>query len=249
MEDEKYKKKKEVECTMNLKNDLYNPDLSFDIEVPKGDNNVEAALAKLVSDNEELTKQFFSLLVINNFVSSQASGYGSAALNATSADLLNNQLSNWLSQLSDDVDIGFHYSPGDNLTQKEVALAFETQLLNNRLLLSGNFGVSQGTTVSNNTSNLIGDFQIEYKVNEDGTFRIKGYNETNDFDLTNTSQSRYTQGVGVYYTEDFDKFSDLKFVKKLKKLFTRKKKRKKDKDKEEDPITSESDSGTKEEED
>ncbi len=224
LEDEKYEKKVEVNAFMTLKNDLYNPDLSFDIKIPKGDQNVEAALAKLRSDNEDLTKQFFSLMVINNFVSQQQGGYGNAALSATSADLLNNQLSNWLSQMSDEFDIGFNYTPGDALSQEEVSLAFGTQLLNDRLEVSGNFGYAQ--TVSQNSTSLIGDFNVEYKINEDGSFRIRGFNETNDFDLTNSAQSRYTQGVGVYYTEEFDKIKDVKLFKKIGKLFKRKNKKK-----------------------
>ncbi len=223
LEDEKYEKKVQVNAYMTLKNDLYNPDLSFDIDVPKGDQNVEAALGKLRSDNEDLTKQFFSLMVINNFVSQQQGGYGNAALSATSADLLNNQLSNWLSQMSDEFDIGFNYTPGDALSQQEVALAFGTQLLNDRLEVSGNFGYAQ--TISQNSTSLIGDFNVEYKINEDGSFRVRGFNETNDFDLTNAAQSRYTQGVGVYYTEEFDKIKDVKLFKKIGNLFKRKNKK------------------------
>lgn len=246
IEDEKYNKKQEVNCFMTLKNDLYNPDLSFDIKVPKGDQNVEAALNRVRGEQEELTKQFFSLMVINSFVSRQSSGYGSSALNATTADLLNNQLSNWLSQLSDEFDLGFNYSPGDALSQQELSLAFETQLLNDRLELSGNFGYMQGTSTSQSNTNLIGDFNVEYKINEDGTFRIRGFNETNDFDLTNTSQSRYTQGVGVYYTESFDKMKDVKLFKKIGNFFKRKKKNDTEETPEESEDSKSNDEATKE---
>lgn len=224
IDEDKYKRKAEVDCFMTLKNDLYNPDLSFNIKVPKGDQNVESALSKVRNDQEELTKQFFSLMVINNFISANSGNYGNAALNATTADLLNNQLSNWLSQLSDEFDIGFNYSPGDALTQQELAVAFETQLFNDKIELKGNFGYAQ--SASSNNSNLIGDFNIEYKANEDGTFRLRAFNETNDFDVTNLSPSRYTQGVGMYYQEEFDNVKEIKIVQKFKNWNANRKKNK-----------------------
>ena len=229
LEDPKYKKKTQVNCYMRLKEDLYNPELSFDIDVASVDPNVTAALDKVRGDQDELTKQFFSLMVINNFVAQGGTGYFRSAGTATTADLINNQLSNMLQDLSDEFELGFNYSPGDQLSQEEISVAFETQLLNDRLLVSGNFGAALANESINSGTSLIGDFSVEYMINEDGSFRVKGYNETNEFDLTNTTQSPYTQGVGVYYTEEFDKLSDIKLIQKIKGFFKRRKERREQK--------------------
>ena len=77
-----------------------------------------------ITTEEELTKQFLSLLVIQNFSSTQASvgagsvtGAGSGMAGVTTSELLSNQLSNWLSQISDDFDIGVDVSCLFRITQ------------------------------------------------------------------------------------------------------------------------------------
>jgi hypothetical protein len=222
LDDDKYNRKTNVECEMHLQKDLFNPLIEFDIDIPKGDQNVEAALAKLESDEQELLKQFFALMVINNFVAPESESLISSGVNATTADLINNQLSNWLSAFSDDFDLGFNYNPGDLLSNEELALAFETQLLNNKLLLSANIGYSNGNNSNvNSASSIIGDFSLEYKINKEGTFRVRAFNETNDFDVTNNVDSRYTQGVGISYTEDFDTLNEVKLFKGIGNFFGR----------------------------
>ena len=61
---------------------------------------------------------------------------------ATTFEMVSNQLSNWLSQISKDVDIGLNYRPGSNaINPQEAQLALSTQLLNNKVVLNGNFDV------------------------------------------------------------------------------------------------------------
>jgi hypothetical protein len=84
----------------------------------------------------------------------------------------------------------------------EVDVALSSQLLNNRLLLNGNFGYRDNTYNTSNT-NFIGDFDIEYLLNSKGTFRLKAYNHFNDqnYYLRNALT---TQGVGIVWKHDFD---------------------------------------------
>lgn len=229
----KYKNNVDVECQMNLKHNLFKPDVSFDIAVPRADENVKSALSVIRGSDQELSRQFFALLAINKFLPltnsiSTAADQAYSGVKATTSDLLSSQLSNWLSQLSDEFDIGFNYKPGDEISNQEIALAMSTQLFNDRLTISTNLGVSYGNSTNQNPNNIIGDFNVEYKVNEDGTFRLRGYNESNTFDVTNTTQAPFTQGVGVYYTEEFETLGDLKVIKKMKKVFSRKDKKKND---------------------
>lgn len=231
----KYKNNVDVECQMNLKNNLFKPDVAFDIAVPRADENVKSALTVIRGSDQELSRQFFALLAINKFLPlnnsiSTAADQAYSGVKATTSDLLSSQLSNWLSQLSDEFDIGFNYKPGDEISNQEIALAMSTQLFNERLTISTNLGVSYGNSTNQNSSNIIGDFNVEYKVNEDGTFRLRGFNESNSFDVTNTSQAPFTQGVGVYYTEEFETIGDLKVFKKMKKVFSKKEKKKTDPD-------------------
>jgi hypothetical protein len=141
------------------------------------------------------------------------------AFAANGTEFLSSQISSWLSQISDDFNLGFNYSPGDDISNEEIALALGTQLFNERLSLSSNFGVSRnnGTSPANqNATNIIGDIRIEYKITPEGRIRLVMYNQSNDFRATTVQQSPYTQGVGIIYREDFDTFDE--FLEGFKKL-------------------------------
>jgi hypothetical protein len=221
-----------VEPQMKLSGKLFNPVVGFDIYLPDADEQTRAYLKNAVSTEEELTKQVFSLLLMNQFVSMGAvsnvassnpsastSNRGTSAITATTFEMLSNQMSNWLSKLSKDVDIGINIRPGSNaISPQEAELALKTQLLGNKVVLNGNFdyrgigGAANSPGAPGSTNQLTGDFDAELKLTE--KLRFKVFNRFND--VYNTGNlSPYTQGVGIFYNQDFNKFSDL-FRKKVK---------------------------------
>ena len=126
--------------------------------------------------------------------------------------MVSNQLSNWLSQISNDFDIGFVYRPGyKDINANEVQLALSTQLLNDKVIINGNFDVRGTGSSSSSTDQLTGDFDIEYKITD--KIRFKVFNRFNN--PYTGKQAPYTQGFGLFFRQDFDKFSDL-FRKKEK---------------------------------
>lgn len=215
---ELYKKRTPINLKLNITNTMLSPDISFDIELPTADETTKNKVRSIlyVSDQQEniqeLNKQVFSLLVLNQFIPPDGGGAAnySNVGNTTSMEMLSNQLSNYLSKISTDFDIGFNYRPGDEISSQEVELALSTQLFNDRVVLDGNLGVSdnKGVTNNQNASNLVGDFSIEYKITEDGKLRVKGFNQSNQFSLQRRS-SNYTQGVGLFYRREFDSFGEL----------------------------------------
>ena len=48
----------------------------------------------------------------------------------------------------------------------------------------------------------------EYKITDDGKVRIKAFNKANENTVVNTDAA-YTQGVGVFYREEFDTIGEL----------------------------------------
>lgn len=206
-----------VECVMNLSNDLMKPDIRFDVRLP-GNRELESQVKNVLNTETEMNRQAFALLTLNHFVTPQnAIGAVSAeASNAnvggtTSSELLSNQLSNWLSQISKDFDLGVKYRPGDEISSQEIELALSTQILNDRLSFDGNFGVQGAAhnSATQNTNNLVGDVNIEYKLTQDGRFRMRAFNRTNNNTNLTYVNSPYTQGVGVFYRLDFDKPKDI----------------------------------------
>jgi len=94
---------------------------------------------------------------------------------------------------------------GDEITSDEVEVALSTQLFNDRVLIDGSVGTS---ATGQNTSQLVGDVNVELMITEDGKFRLKFYNKSNTFDMLKHT-APYTQGVGLFYRREFDSFNEL----------------------------------------
>jgi hypothetical protein len=213
--EERYSRRIPVECQIIMKEKLMTPDISFDIELPTADPDTRRNVQGILNTEEKRSRQFLSLLVINNFLPEQdmagpggRTSFGAGATEAsktTVSEFFSNQLSNWLSQLSRDVDFGFNWRPGDEITPDEVALALSTQVFNDRVSINGHVDVSGRQT---NTSNIVGDVDVDIKLNRSGKLRLKAFTRAND-NLIRPHLSPYTQGVGLFYREDFDSFDEL----------------------------------------
>ncbi len=212
---EQYTRRIPVECHISMKNKLMLPEISFNIDLPTADPDTRRDVQGILYSEEKRNRQFLSLLVINNFLPEQdfaGAGAGSSlGMSATEASIttvsefFSNQLSNWLSQLSRDVDFGVNWRPGDEITPDEVELALSTQVLNDRVSINGHVDVGGRQT---STSNIVGDFDVDIKLNRSGKLRLKAFTRAND-NLTRPHLSPYTQGVGLFYREEFDNFDEL----------------------------------------
>ncbi len=197
-----------VDCVVKLRNNLMNPDILFSIRMPSVDENVQRQVfSSLDTTNQVLmSQQIISLLTIGNFNFSVEQGNIASTIGASSIDIISSQVSNWLSQLSQDLDIGVNYRPGDKVSREELELALSTQLFNDRVLIDGNFLV--GNTSNRNASNVVGDVNIEFLLTSDGRLRVRAFNKYNDLDITRR-EAPYTQGVGLFYRREFNDLNDL----------------------------------------
>lgn len=210
LQDAQFSERIPVECQLNLTGKLFNPIVGFNIFLPNADEETRTIVRNAITSEEELSRQFLYLLVMNSFYSepsyrsSPAANTGTSAMAVTTTEMLSNQLSNWLSQISNDFDLDFVYRPGyKDVNSQELEVALSTQILNDKVMINGNFDV-RGT--SNSYGNPItGDFDIEYKLTEKIRFRV-----FNRFNNPYTGKGvPYTQGLGIFFKQDFDKFSDL----------------------------------------
>jgi hypothetical protein len=210
------KKRMPVECHLIMEGNLLSPLISFNIILPTAEEETRNVVRNAITTEEELTKQFLSLLVINNFSSvatntgGSQGGAGVGMAGVTASELLSNQLSNWLSQISNDFDIGVNYRPGDEISSDQVEVALSTQIFDDRVSIHTNVDVNTGNnaaTAGTTTSTIAGDFDVEVKLTDNGRFRLKAYNRYNHDQLYKTSP--YTQGVGFVYREDFNSFGEL----------------------------------------
>ncbi|MDX9812169.1 MAG: translocation/assembly module TamB domain-containing protein [Bacteroidales bacterium] len=213
LQDERYNERIPVECHLILSGKLFNPVIGLDIYLPRADEETRSYLNNMITTEEEKSRQFLYLLVMNSFYAGSMSrsninttSTGTTAMAVTTTEMLSNQLSNMLSQLSNDFDIGFNYRPGyRGLSSQEVQVALSTQLLNDKVTINGNFDVRGSGNNTGNTNQITGDFDAEVKLTERIRFRV-----FNRFNNPYTGKGvPYTQGIGLLYKQDFNRFSDL----------------------------------------
>ena len=212
---DQYKKRVPIDLKLLMTGDLMSPEINFNIGIPTVDASTRQLVLNYVNSDAEMNRQVFSLLILNTFVTPyQLVGVGdggsNTALNAVgsnSTEMLSNQLSNMLSKLSKDVDVGVNYRPGDEISKKELELVLSTQLFNDKLTVDGNVG--NNTNTNTNANNIVGEVNMEYKLTDDGKVKMKAFNRANDNAQLNLSSGAYTQGVGVFYREEFDTIGEL----------------------------------------
>jgi len=204
-----------VEDRLTLTGKLMSPEIKYDIYLPNATEDTRLQVSSAITSSDELNKQFLSLLIMSRFV--PAAGAGSQAATSSSSpysnaagvnasEFLSNQLSHWLSQISNDVDVGVKYrSNRSSMKSDEVQVALSTQLFNDRLTINGSVDVATNAAV-NASDNIVGEFDVDYKITKNGKFRIKTYNHANNELLYETP---YTQGLGVTYKEEFNTVGEL----------------------------------------
>lgn len=213
-----YKNKLPVYCRIFMTDKLMSPTIKYDIYLPTADQSTRNLLANEINTEEELNKQFISLLFRKSFLlkaegntatAAEQSSQSMSAVGVTGIEFLSNQVSNWLSQISKDFDIGVNYHPGDEITNQEMEFALSTQMFNDRVTINGNVDVG-GNKITQNSSNrntqIVGDFDMDVKLFKSRKFRFKVFNRSKE-DYTN--ELSYMQGIGISYKEDFNSFKEL----------------------------------------
>ena len=219
-----------VNLLLNMKGPLLEPALTFDIELPdqrSAGTVAEAELRRIKQNERELFDQVASLLVIGSFVPSQgivSSTAGSTVLNNAS-DLLSSNVSGQLTNivnkiLGDDkiaLDLKYkNYNLADAGTggalggRNEVKLGLRRNFFNDRLIIEVGSAYDWGRPVGNsNRSNFnpVGDFRLQYLLQEDGRVRLNLFRTSNYDVLVNDNISR--SGAGVSFRRSFGSFGEL----------------------------------------
>ncbi len=214
-----------VDCKILLTDQLANPTINFDIEFPTAEDRIVDELQQFFNTEEEMNRQILSLLVLGQFYTPEYmrgtyEANSPNVIGTTASELFSNQLSKWLSQISNDVDIGLNYRPGTQLTNDEIELALSTQMFNDRVTINGNIGNNANPSESNN-SQLIGDFDLKVKLTDNGKLQLKAYNRSNNNLIYETAP--YTQGLGFSFKEEFNTLEEL--MDKIVNLFRKRNKK------------------------
>jgi len=212
LDEDDREKRVPVNCHLLMSNKLTSPTIGFSIDVPSTTSNVEVVEQLNNLPEDKLNQQVIYLLMLNKFAPlttvSQSTTSGTSASASTASELLSNQLSKWISQLSTSFDLGVAYRPETEISSEEYELALSTSLWDDRIIVNSNFDVSGSNDASENSSNqYTTDISFELKLNKKGNVRLRAFQKVND-DLI-YDDAPYTRGLGLFYTEDFNDFDEL----------------------------------------
>lgn len=217
----------DIRCYLILTETLLKPAISFDILAPNANEAGKSLIDRVRKNKDELNQQFFSLMLANTF--QPLGGSNGTRSSSAAVNLLENQINGLLSKVSSDYKLNLNLD-SDELTQDNtIEVGLKKGFLDDRLILSGSIGVENEAADKHNS--IIGDVNLEYSLNESGTFRVNIFNESNDKTIIQDQQKgHFTQGVGLHYQEDFNGGKDFKALQAFLDIF-RKKKKKEDKEK------------------
>ena len=192
-----------VHTILKISGDLTHPDIGFDIELPTVSADIDSKMRSIISTDEMMNREIIYLLALNRFFTPDYSigQNGNNEWVSMASSTISSSLGSILGQISENWNISpnFRSDKGD-FSDMEVDLVLSSQLLNNRLIFNGNFGYRDKRY---NSTNFVGDFDIEYLLTESGNLRLKGYNHFNDRNYSMRT-ALTTQGIGIMYTHDFN---------------------------------------------
>jgi hypothetical protein len=203
-----------AEVHLNMTGNLMTPAIKLGInfkDYPVLLNDVVSMLNQQLQTNEqEMNRQVFSLLVLKRLSPMNSFAVSNQAVGGSLSELLTNQLSYWMSQVDENLDVSLDLNGLDQDAFNTFQLRLSYSLLDGRLRISRDGGF---TNVQNTVSaaTAIGDWTLEYMLTKDGKYRIKLFNKVNQnafvAGLTNTSST--TAGASIMHTTTFDRVSEL----------------------------------------
>jgi hypothetical protein len=226
------RRKYPVKVLLKLDGPMLSPQIDFDIlskDLPKSipvegrpavrlEDEFVAFKSKL--DEQELKRQVFSLIVLRKFSPADAFNTSGTLVNSVS-ELFSNQLSYWMSQVDENLEVDVDLGTMDQEAYNAFQLRLSYTFLNGRLRVTrdgtiGNTGNSTNTGSSsvnsgNNYSSVIGDWTVDYLLTPDGKFKVKMYSRqnVNPVNTSLNSQNAITTGVSLLYTQSFNELKDL----------------------------------------
>ena len=123
-------------------------------------------------------------------------------------------ISNLIGEDDDKLKVGIDYLQGDKsalldiATEDRLGFTLSTKI-SEKILLNGKIGVPVGGVEQ---TLIVGNVQIDFILNDEGSLRAKVFNKENEFRYIG-DELGYTQGVGLSYDVDFNTFKQL--IKKI----------------------------------
>ncbi|MBP6556945.1 MAG: translocation/assembly module TamB [Flavobacterium sp.] len=205
-----FNKKVEVEVVIGVKGSLTSPEPDFNINFPTVGSSLKSEIQYQLDDKDKRQTQALYLLSTGSFLSQEG----------VSQNQLSNNLFEKASSLFNDIfkgendklQLGIDYVTADRTPDLQTDGRFGVSVsskINERITVNGKVGVPVGGI---SETAIVGDVEVQYRVNDDGTLNLRVFNKEND--ITYIGQGiGYTQGIGMSYEVDFDTLKE--FINKI----------------------------------
>ena len=206
LDNSSFNKKVPVEVVIGVKGDLASPEPDFNIEFPTVSNVLKSEIQYKLNDKDVRQTQALYLLSSGGFLSSE--GVTQSDFSGSLFETASSLLGDIIKTDNDKIRVGLNYVSADKRLGKETdgrVVATISSKINERFTINGKVGVPFGGI---NESAIVGDLEVQYRVNEDGTLNLRLFNRENDVNYIGQGIG-YTQGLGVTYEVDFDTFKEL----------------------------------------
>ena len=195
----------EIELTGNLTKPN-SPD--FEIYFPNTSSSVTSEINYKLNDPEVRQLQAISLLTQGIFINEVSVSIEGITNNIY--EKVSDIFSDLLGGSEGPLKVGINYLQGDKSdildikTEDRFGVTLSTEI-SEKILFNGKIGVPIGGIEE---TLIIGDVQIDFILNVDGSLKAKVFNRENEFRYIGDKLG-YTQGVGLTYQVDFQTFRDL----------------------------------------
>jgi hypothetical protein len=204
-----------LKVIMNLDGALLSPNIAFSFDFSQfpssGDaqTTISAFQNRVAADDQEMNRQVFSVIMTKGF-SPEGQFSGVTTISSSLGNLLSSQLNTFLGQVDKNLEVNIDLASLDEKTLENFQLSVAYTFLDGRLRVSrdGGFTDNQGNA---SAASIIGDWQAEYLLTEDGVYRLRVFNRNNynTFTSLSLSQNLLTYGASLTQNVSFNSFSEL----------------------------------------
>jgi hypothetical protein len=204
-----------LKVQMDLQGELLSPDIKFSFDFSEfpssGDvqTTISAFQSRVAADEQEMNRQVFSVIMARN-LSPEGQFSGVSTFSSSLGNLLSSQLNSVIGQMDENLEINIDLATLGQNALENFQLSVAYTFLDGRLRVSrdGGFTDNRGNA---SAASIIGDWQAEYLITDDGIYRLRIFNRNNYNTFTSLSltQNVLTYGASVTQNVSFNSFSEL----------------------------------------
>ena len=208
LENPSFNKKVPVNLTIGIKGNLGNPEPDFNIDFPTVNSILKSEIQTKLDDKDIRQKQALVLLSTGSFLSPD--GINQTALTSNLYEKASSLFDDLFQDKDSKIKLGVGFNGADKTPTGQTNTGGRvdvniTSQLNERISINGKLGVPVGGV---NEAAIVGNLEVLYRVNEDGTLNLRVFNRENEINYIGEGIG-YTQGGGISYEVDFDTFKEL----------------------------------------